>query len=167
MKNNKGATLIEFLIYIGVISLITSSLMGFIISLSKIRSKNYSAQEVQGNLRTALVFMAKKIMTADEINIASSVFDVDPGELSFSKDGTNYLINLNNDDGRIQFQEGSNPPVFVTSHQVKVSNLVFSNLTSSGSKSSIGIEITIEYADPESKEFEYSQSLKTAINLRN
>ncbi len=77
------------------------------------------------------------------------------------------IINLDSDDGVLQITEGSSSPVAITSNEVKITNLVFTNLTSTSAQENIRIEITVEY-DNEGSDIEYtfSQNLRTAVSIR-
>ncbi len=165
----KGFTLIEVLIYITIIGVVVSGFIVFALSINSSRSKTYVAQEVQANARTALDLISQKIRAATGVNVASSTFDVDPGLLSLAMASSTQnptIVDLNQDDGVLQITASTSNPVAITSDEVKVTNLVFTNLTPSGERGNIRIEITVEYAGDGSKEYEYSQSLQTAVSLR-
>lgn len=166
-----GFTLIETLIYITIIGMVVVSFVIFSISISNSKNKTYVTQEVQANARLALNLISQQIRGATGINIGSSSFEVDPGILSLSladgaKDPT--IIELDQDDGRLQIIQGLSDPIMLTSKQTKITNLVFTNLTPAGSnRENIRIEMTIEYDNSTSDlNFTYSQSWRTAVSVR-
>ena len=166
-----GFTLIETLIYITIIGMVVVSFVTFSISISNSKNKTYVTQEVQANARLALNLISQQIRGATGINIESSSFGVDPGILSLSlADGANdpTIIELDQDDGRLQITQGLNNPIIFTSQQAKITNLVFTNLTPIGSnRENIRIEMTIEYNNSTSDlNFTSSQSLRTAVSVR-
>lgn len=167
---NKGFTLIEVLIYMAILGLVVSGFVSFSLSISDSRNKNYVIQEVQANGRLALELISQKILSSNGVNIGSSTFDSDPGILSlsmFNGSKNPTLINLNQDDGILQITEGSDNSIYITSDEVKITNLVFTDLTSTSEKASIRIQITIKYDNQgDNVNYEYSQSLQTAVNLR-
>lgn len=168
-NHSKGFTLIETLIYIALISGAIVSFITFVISISNSRNKVYVKQEVQANARIALNLITQTIKSANDVNVASSTFAIDPGVLSLSMDdaGENpTIINLNEDDGVLQIKKGSDPVIAVSSDEVKITNLVFTNLTGDNEKENIRIEITTEYRNDESVFFQYSTDIQTAVNLR-
>jgi len=167
---NKGFTLIELLIYIAIIGGVISVFVIFGLSVNELSSKNYVVQEVHANARMALDLISQKIRAANEVNIGSSVFDSDPGVLSLSMASSAInptVISLGQDNGVIQITSGSSDPVSITSDEVNVTNLVFTNLTGTGDIENIRVEITLEYNNPSGDVvYEYSQSLQTSVSLR-
>ena len=166
----KGFTLIETLIYLAIVSLAVTSFMVFSIGIGNSRTKNYVTQEVQGNTRTGLGLITQRIRAATGVNASSSIFDTDPGVLSLvmadaAKNPT--IINLTADNGVLQIQEGVGSSVVITSEAVKITNLVFTDLSASSTRENIRVEITVEYNNTSGDvEFTYSQSLQTAVSLR-
>lgn len=171
LSQNKcnGFTLIEILIYISIIGLVLVGFITFAISISNFKEKVYVEQEVQANSRVALNLITQKILTADGVNVGSSIFGLDPGVLSLSMADPNKnptIISLTADDGQLQIQEGMSDAITTTSKKVKVTNLVFTNLTSTSDRSNIKIKLTIEYIDTDDVIYKYSYSLETAVSLR-
>ena len=67
-----GFTLIELIIYIGIIGAVAASFVSFSIYVSESRNKTYVFEEVQANSRTALNLMSQKIKMANGINDSSN-----------------------------------------------------------------------------------------------
>jgi len=165
----KGFTLVEILVYVAILGVVVASFVSFSISISSSRGKVYVQQEVQANARVALNLITQKILSSNGINFGSSVFDSDPGILSLSMvDGSKnpIIISLTADDGQLQIQEGIGTALPITSDEVRVTNLVFTNLTSTSDKANIKIELTVEYLATENVAYEYKYSLETAVSLR-
>jgi len=166
----KGFTLIETLIYLAIVALAVTSFLVFSIGIANSRTKNYVSQEVQGNSRTGLDLITQRIRAATGLNTASSTFGADPGVLSLvmadnAKNPT--IIDLSADDGVLQIAEGVGSTVPITSDEVKVTNLVFGDLSASSTRENIRIEITVEYNNNSNDvEFTYTQSLQTAVSIR-
>ena len=57
-------------------------------------------------------------------------------------------------------------PIAVTSDQVKITNLVFTNLTDASKRSHIRFEFTAEYINDADTSYQYSQSFQTSVSLR-
>ena len=170
LKSRNGFTLIEMLIYIAIIGVALTSFITFSVSVSNSRNKTYVIQEVQANARVALTTITQKIQSAIGVNTGISTFGSDPGSLSLSMTdaGKNpTIISLDADDGILQITEGVSGPVAITTNEVKVTNLVFFDLTPAGEAPNIKIRVTIEYDNPSGdKEFEHSQELETTVSLR-
>lgn len=165
-----GFTFVELIIYIAIMALIVFGFVGYILSISRAGNKAYVTQEVQANARTALDIVSQKIRTATGVNTGSSTFDLDPGVLSLSMADASKnptIISLTADDGLLRVKEGAADYKNIISDKVKVTNLVFSNLTPSGERKNIGVRITVEYNNPGGTiEYDYSQNLETAVSLR-
>ena len=169
MSRRQGFTLVELLIYLAITGAIAVSLVQFSLSISNARSKTFVAQEVQANARMVMEVMRRKIKMASGVNLGSSSFGSDPGALSLAMvDGTNdpVVLALDEDDGRLQMTEGGEATVYVTSDQVKVTNLVFTDLTAGGDRENIRIEMTIAYDSANDVIYEYERSYETAVSLR-
>lgn len=160
----KGFTLIEVLIYITIIGAVVSGFIIFALSINSSRSKTYVIQEVQANARTALDLISQKIRLAEDV--------INPTE---GNSNNSLILDMPNSDPDLTFSvtdgilgvaEGAGDPTPITSNKVNVSNLFFTNLAVSGERDNIRIEITVEYEGDGSKEYEHSQSLQTAVSLR-
>lgn len=167
---SKGFTLIETLIYIAIIGTAVTSFVVFAISIGEPRNKTFVTQEVQANMRTAMDLVSQRIRAATGVNAGTSTFGSDPGVLSLvmadsSKNPT--VIDLSVDNGILRITEGVSSPVAITSDEVQVTNLVFTNLTPSGERESIRVALTIEYNNTSGDvEFNYAQSATTTITIR-
>jgi len=166
----KGFTLVEVLIYLAIIGITIASFVAFSMQISDSKIKNYVVEEVQANARVALDIMSQKIKSANGVNTVLSTFDVDPGELSLSMaDGSKNptVFDLDQNDGILQITQGTDDPVSLTSDEVKITNLVFTNVSSGGTYENIRIEMTVEFNNAGTDiEYDYSQTYQTTINLR-
>jgi len=168
-KKTGGFTLVETLVYISLVGGAMISFINFTISISNSRNKVYVEQEVQANARMALNLISQTIKSAASVNVASSTFSVDPGVLSLSMNeaaGNPIIINLTEDDGLLQIKKGVSPEILITGDEIKITNLVFTDLTASSTKENIKIEITLEYMEDESVFYKYSTDLQTSVSLR-
>ena len=168
--NKKGFTLVETLIYVAIFALVSTALISFILNILNIHAKNYVEQEVEANARMALDIISGRIRAASDINIGTSVFGSDPGLISLamadvSKNPT--IIDLSADNGTLRIKEGTSAYVNLTSSGVKITNLVFTHLSQTALRDNIRVEITVEYNNSSGdKEYQFAQTLQTAINLR-
>lgn len=166
----KGFTLIELLIYIAIVGAIAAGFIRFSLSISDSGSKSFVVQEVHGNGRVALDLISQRIRAATGVNTGSSTFGSDPGVLSLvmadaAKNPT--VINLTADNGVLQIKEGSSSAVAITSSEVQITNLVFTNLTPTGARENIRFQLTVAYNDSSGDvEYTYSKSFQTAVSVR-
>lgn len=166
----RGFSLMEIVIYLGILALVMVGFITFFLSITRSGNKNFVIQEVQVNNRIALDTINQYIKSASGVNIADSTFDLDPGVLSLSMDDVSLnptIISLNQDNGRLQITEGSNSPVYITSDDISVTYLEFNHVSTSNNHSHIRMQLTSKFDAPvQETEFQYSQSLQTAISIR-
>jgi len=163
MNTQKGLTLIEILLYITIIGIIAQGFISFTLSVASTSSKTYVIQEVQANTRMVLDVISQKIRAAD--NIIAPDNGNSTSTLILDMPDTDLDLTLNVTNGVLEITEGVASSTPITSNRVNVSSLIFTNLAA-GKKDNVKIEITIIYRAGESKEFEYSQTLQTSVNLR-
>jgi type II secretory pathway pseudopilin PulG len=167
--NKNGFTLIETLIYIAIIGGVVATFVSFSMSITQSRDKTYVVQEVQANSRTALDYITKKIRMASSVNTSTSVFDTDPGYLSLAMTSSTLNptnIGLSADDGVLQIREGGSASTTVTADELKISNLVFTDLTASSTRENVRVQMTTEFVSSDSADFDFSQSVQTSVSLR-
>ena len=166
----KGFTLIETLIYIAIVGIVIGGFVAFTFTISDSRNKNYVVQEVQANARVSLNLISQRIMAANGINTGASIFDADPGVLSLSMADSSKnptILNLSGDDGQLQIKEGAGDIVIITADEVKITNLVFTNLTGTSDIPNVGVELTVEFNNLGTDvDFNYDQSWQTSVSLR-
>jgi len=168
---SSGFTLIETIIYIGIIGLVISSFVLFSLSISDSRAKTHATQEVQANGRQAMEIISQKIRSAVAVNPDMSFFSSDPGLLFLimpEAAKTPTVISLNQDDGVLVIREGRfSDAIPIVSQEVKITNLIFTDLTPPSGPGNIKIEMTIEYdGGGQNVNYSASQDLETTVSLR-
>ncbi len=168
LSKQRGFTLIETNIYVAIIGLTLFSFVQFAFSIVEARNKTYVAQEVQANARIAQNTITQKIRTATGINISPSTFGANPGKLSLIMSDTNKNPTIMEIvSGVLRLTEGTGSAIPITSDEVDVSNLVFTNLSQTGERGHVRVEMTVRYRNPSGDvKFEYSETMETAVSLR-
>ena len=164
MNTEKGLTLIEVLLYIAIIGMIIQGFIIFVLSIASTNSKTYVVQEVQANTRIALDMISQKIRAADDVITPSEGNSTSTLILDMPDPSPNLTFSII--DGVLSIIEGVASSTPITSNEVNISVLTFTNLAPVGEKDNIKIEITAIYRTGESKEFQYSQTLQTSVSLR-
>jgi len=164
MNTEKGFTLIEVLLYIAIIGMIIQGFIIFVLSIASTNSKTYVVQEVQANTRIALDMISQKIRAADDVITPSEGNSTSTLILDMPDPSPNLTFSII--DGVLGIIEGVASSTPITSNEVNISILTFTNLAPVGEKDNIKIEITAIYRTGESKEFQYSQTLQTSVSLR-
>ena len=167
-KNSRiGFTLIEIVVYIAVIGIIGGMILSSIIWGIRINNELKVKEEILGNASQAMETMIYEIREAKNIIVPISHFDNHPGQLCLET--TKYILPGEeaayvdfyiDDNDRLCLKRENQIPALLTSDKVKVTSLVFTNLTSLDPFSSIQISLTIEY-----KELFKESKYKRSINL--
>jgi type II secretory pathway pseudopilin PulG len=161
-----GFTLIETLIYMGIIGAILGTFMSFGGSLSSLRNKTYVMAEVQSSSRFAMDVIKDKIRQAKSVDIPAkgqqaeilSLLMPDSSTVTF---GTSTLT------GRLEMTAGADEPIAIVSEQIIFPALTFTNLGTDNTKDSIMIDMTAKYKNENgSVDFNYSGDLRTTVDVK-
>lgn len=162
---NRGFTLIEFLLYIGILIMVLVLIGGFLWNIIFGNIKETSHQEVQQNARFALTKITQEIKKSTEINNPRPA-GATSTTLSL-KMADNSSTTFDVIEEKLRITQGSPPTsYYLTSDQVTVSNLQFTNLTATNTPGTIRIEMVIEHINPGGRiEYEASIDLKSTVSL--
>lgn len=168
----KGFTLIEILVYIGILTIIISAVFSFLIWAINSNTKAMVMREVSDNARQSMEFFSREIKEAKSIYTPTSFFDSHPGQLSLEKienlsEGEKIsFVDFYLCDNRICFKKESQDPIVLTSDNLEVTDLIFTQVITDQIPS-IQIELKIDYKNPENRpEYRASINLKSAVSLR-
>lgn len=170
-NHDSGFTLIETLIYITIMGLVVGSFSVFSISILNSRSKIYVTQEVNANVRVALDIISQKIRSSTGVNVAASAFGTNPGFLSLGTASSTLnptTIGLNTADGVLEIKEGALATTSITSNEVSIINLVFTDMSGQDASKNVRVELTVGYNNPGSDIiYQYEQDAQTMVRVRN
>jgi len=169
MKDQRGVTLIELLIYITIVGVIMVTVVSFMMNLLTSRSKVSAVSEVLANARLMQDRLNDAARHAEGINVGSSTFGTDPGVLSLNMADTGVdptVFSLTSDDGQFQINEAGGGNVLVSSNDVKITNLVFSNLTTVEDIGIIQVKFTVTAVNPSDSDlFDYAENFQTSLRI--
>jgi type II secretory pathway pseudopilin PulG len=147
LKKNEGYTLLETVVYVGVLSIAILAIFSILFSITRafVDARIYNEVEVSG--QTAMERIAREIRTASSVDLGNSILDVNPGQLQlnttdeagtaktlqFYFDAINKTINLD-DNGT---DKGP-----LTGDKTEITNLIFRKWDTTKS-SLVKIEITV------------------------
>lgn len=175
LKNKKGYTLVEMLLYVALMGVITIVIVGIFFTVTRANSRIVSLIEINSNAYSAMERMAYEISNAKNIYFPASNFaNYNYDELKASQLSlvTSQSVPANENIVYIDFYLENNTifikqdgvdPIALTSSSVKVQNL---NLYyyKNGARESVKIDLTVKsnnILNPDSK-----INLTTAIALR-
>jgi type II secretory pathway pseudopilin PulG len=153
MTRKKGFTLIELVLYIGIVGIVSGMLIGSFFFILKMKTKAEIADAVLANAESAMEAMLFEIKHAQSIYTPMSVFGVHPGELSLvttenlPPDETVTYVDFFPNNQFYKKREGQLPELLV-GESVKITNLVFTHLYPGTNYPSIRVSLTVAYDTP-------------------
>lgn len=155
---NKGFTVPELLVYIGIMTLALVSVVTLLVNSSKILQAIKTEKEVRVSAIAAMERMTREVKGSEAVILPESSFGVDDGELAvFSRlveDSPRRVNFLINDQGELEIQYDGEPAGVLTSPGVVVDRLRFSHLAH-GESESVRIELVLHPEDRPSKEITF------------
>lgn len=169
MTDQRGTTLMEVLIYISIVGIVLTTISSFTINLITIRQKTQASSEVLTNARLIQQRLQDAVRHAEEITTASSTFGSDPGVLQLDMVDAGVdptIFSLTADDGQFQANEGGAGNITITSDDVEVTNLVFTNLTTASDVGIIQVQFTVRAVNPSTITlFDYEETFQTTLRI--
>ena len=167
LKESRAFTLIELVLYLGIVSFMVVIITVFYGLVLQARVKNQVMLEVNSQGAYVMQMMAQSVRNAQDVNlpVAGGSGDVLSLQVSDSaKDPTVFDLLS----GVLRVKEGVGSEVDITSSRVVVSDLLFKNLSQGTEPSSVQISFLLSSYNPEGRnEYEYGQVFYGTANVRN
>lgn len=173
---SRGFTLIEFVIYIGIVTFVLSASVIFAYTLINDQAKQESLIEVTSDGGFALDKLSYYIQRANSVD-AQTIYSTNPGKLVLNfSDGSKIVfdtfqkqITLGGstvDIIKLRMQKDADQAVELTSDKVTVTNFVITNLSSAGA-TVLKIDLSLGAVNPSnSKIYAAQNSWTTSVTLR-
>ena len=154
-KGRGGFTLVEAVLALALSAVALVAGFALLWQVLSARATSVAWREAQGNAQLALRRMEAELRSAAGLQPGASVFGVNPGRLAVDYPGaandvvfdtatTTVTVGGSAVAIRIfRVTVGGGTPLALTSDQVDVENLVFTNLTRPGHPASVRIELTV------------------------
>jgi len=161
-----GYTLIELLLYVGLVGILLSAATAFFGIATEARIKNQTISEVNEQGAFVMDYLTRSVRAATSISSPSVggtgtqlTLVVPAANLSptvFSVSG-----------GVLQVKEGTAAAVALTNSKVRVSSFTVTNLTRSGTSALVRVSITIDRINNAGRnEYDYSETFTTSVGIR-
>lgn len=160
MQNKTGFSLLEILIYTGLIAMVGMLLSGILISVTKIGNRQSASTEVNQQLNFVL-------QTIQRLVRDSSLVDIPGGTAtstlvlkmkSPAEDPTRLYVSNN----RIYLQLGAGSAAPITNEQVSVNNLTFFKISTYPGHDSVQVDLTLAY-NTQNPQQSLTKSLSSAV----
>jgi len=167
-RSQTGTSLIEILVYIGVFSLIVVVIVSFVFWLIRSNIKSKVMIETLNNSKRVMELISQEIKEADSIYVPTTTSN----QLSLK---TKKYLPLGEEVSFIDFylcgtriclKKESQDPIFLTSENIEITNLIFTQIVS-GKSPNIRIELSVNYKNPYNRpEYRASIDLTSSVSLR-
>lgn len=162
---NSGFTLIEFLIYIAILAVVVTLIIGFFLDIILGNIKETSYQEVQQNARFILTKISQEVKKATGINSPNPGESASALSLAMASPSSDPTL-IDVIEGKLRLTKGISAPQELTTDLVEISNLRFTNLSYPDTPGTIRIEMTISHINPANRiEYQASIDLKSTVSL--
>ncbi len=142
----KGFSIIEVIIYLGLLSLIALLVSSVVIYFTNLNNQSKGDREVLENARRVLEEMTYEIAAAKSIytpTTTASQLSLETSKYVPTGETTSY-IDFFICDNRVCFKKDGQNPIYITDDAIQVSSLAFNQISTNGS-TSIKISTTMRY----------------------
>lgn len=147
MKNTKGFTLMEIVVYTAIMSVVFGLLIGSFAALMNSFAKARLLGKINSSAETAMERMTREIKSAYDIDSSLSVLNSHPGSLML-----NVFDDMDNaavtefylEDGKIMISKYGSIGVFLMSSDISVNTLIFRPIYASSTSKAVKIELEIQ-----------------------
>ena len=163
--HQKGFTLIELILYVGIVGTLLLGMTAFFAMSAEARVKNQSISEVnqQGSAAleriTQVLRGATSITTPAAATTGTALTVVVP---TAAKSPT--VVNLSGT--VLQIKEGSAAALPLTNSKVHITDLTVKNLTRSGTSGILQISLTVGRVGSSNNAYDYTRTFTTSVSLR-
>ncbi|MBD3280814.1 hypothetical protein GF389_04805 [Candidatus Dojkabacteria bacterium] len=163
IKNQKGITLIEILLYLSISSIVLLSVSVFVTSILKSRVKNESIVLVNEEASQIISQLQTEISQADQIN--SPVKGTSASSLEFQIAG-DPIETISLQTNTVVYTITGNSGIALNSSNTNITSLNFTRMNATNDNESIKVEFTMERNNPNNlNEYDFSKTFYTTVNL--
>lgn len=163
---NKGFTLIEIILYIGIAGIIIISVSVLWSIYMQSRVKNQTMAEVEQQALHLMQIITQTARNAESITtptVGNSAASLTLDVVDVSSDPTVFDLSA----GVIRITEATGSAIALTNSLVTASNLSFQNLSRSATPGTTRISFTLTYINPQGRnEYDFSKTFYATASLR-
>ena len=165
MKNKKGTTLMELVIYAGMLSVMSVSIALFTANFLRWSQRGVVISDVnqQGIFASnEIISSIRNARTINSPNQAQSDTSVSLGVISSNNDPTIFSVSS----GVLRIKEGGSNWVDLTNSRVVVTDFSVKNLSGNDTPGVIRINFTLSYDNLSSNTYKYSKDFHITTSIR-
>ncbi len=168
-KNNTGFSLVEIIIYFALLAIISTVVIGSIISLFKNYNVVRANQDIEYNAITILDKLTRDVRDARSVNVSDSSFSVAEGAVSLNigsstNDTASSTVKFYLNANKVKYMKDGADLGNLSTNNVTVSNFKIYYITASSSEA-IKVELNLEVT-PHLNSAVISKNFYTTIQLR-
>lgn len=164
--HNRGYTLIELLLYVGIVSTLLVGITLYFASVAEARVKNQTIMEVEQQGAMVMDHITNTVRNATSVSapaIGSSANQltvvVPTGSLSPT------IFDLSSE--AIRIKEGVAAAIALTSSDIRVTSLSFTNMSRSATVEVVRVTFTMSHVNPSNRnEYDYEKIFTSSVTLR-
>lgn len=168
MRAPKGFTLLEFILYFALISIVISSITIFALDVIRTRTKTAVIAEVEQNMRLGMQRVLRTVRQATELNIGASTLNSDDGVLSVDMNATSTtptVFDLSG--GTLRIKEGVGVATPLTTSSVNVTKLRFTKDNLGGNNNAVTVMMEFRFVtDNTDQVYQYVASASGTAVIR-
>jgi type II secretory pathway pseudopilin PulG len=166
IKKKSGFTLVELLLYIGISSAILLVVSMFMATLLESQIKNQTIAEVNQQGIQVMQIMTQAIRNSN--SISSPTIGVSGTSLSITTNlSSTTPTSFDLVSGTIRIKEGANSVVALTNSKVLASNIIFSNLSRTGTPGVVKISFDLSAVNNSNRnEYSFNKTFIDSASLR-
>jgi prepilin-type N-terminal cleavage/methylation domain-containing protein len=144
-RSRRGFTLLELIIYLGIVGLVLSTATLFAFEFVSTQAKSSALEEVNRNARYAIARIGVEIREASDLNIGASTFNTHPGVLSLGTliGGTDPTV-FTASSATLNVQQGVGPVLPITSSKVDVTEFIVEDVSVTGKTKAIRVRLKLK-----------------------
>jgi type II secretory pathway component PulJ len=167
LRENKGFTLLELLIYIAILSAVTLVIASLFVSMNKGQGQVESRNEVDSNLQFSVEKINRDLKSASLVTTPASP-NASSTSLILISGGQTITYDVSA--GRLRRQIDAQDPQIITSDKVTVAEAIFTRLENTNqilnkTVVSVSLNILMNY-NSQSPDYQYSERKKTTAALK-
>ncbi len=165
-KKNNGFTLVELLVYFGILVLLLLIIGTILFNVIQSKTKLETVQETSQNARTVMELISDRVRNAQSVTSPAQGAS-GAGLTLVMADATKNPTIFSVSSGKLQIKEGSGATTTVSSDNVTISSILFSNVSYSGQPGSVRIQMTISSSDTTGRrEYTNQETFYTTVTTR-
>ena len=155
LQTRKGFTLVELLIYSGLLIIVVGLFGGILVTITRIQSQQNAARNVTLEANFVMTTIKRLVRDSTYLTITTSTLTV--GTNSSTTDPTS----ITQSNGAITIQEAANTATNLTTSRVSIDSLAFTELVS-GSSQAVKINMTLSFNTTNPQQ-SATQTLETTV----